>query len=146
MLPADLLLNDTSMATKCSHLQVITVMIQSFEAGLSPCQSKGWYRLVNWSFNSRYHRAVLTEWWSDCCCHPPKVSHWPLSCPGCHTSQTCTRNKDVFCSQGHTLCNGILVIGPKDPKKNFHFKSIFLVLNSHTLKAVCFNWSSGLKP
>lgn len=90
----------------CCYLQKrqpsfkITMVIKHFDAELSPCQAK-----VQ-AGNSRSSRVQGKK---GAAADPPKVHWWGRSCPGCHTTHLThmhTPNKDTFCSQGLSLCNG----------------------------------------
>lgn len=98
----------------CCYLQKrqpsfkITTVINHFDAELSPCQAK-----VQ-AGNSRVQGK------KGAAADPPKVHWWGCSCPDCHTAHLThmhTPNKDTFCSQAHSLCNGRLLAMAKDLSK-----------------------------
>lgn len=90
----------------------IATVIKHFEAELSPCQAK-----VQ-AGNSRSSRVQGGK--KGAAADPSKVHWWGRSCPGCHTAHLTHMhipNKDTFCSQGLSLCNGRLLAKPKDLSK-----------------------------
>lgn len=81
-------------------------MIKHFNAELSPCQAKGWCRRGQKCLRTGHLTADIREQWIK-----------PTECESSNDPSAFQANKDTFCSQCQSLCNGRLSAGPEDPKE-----------------------------